>query len=131
MESIGLLENYPLIQMVLIVFSVIIGGVGYKYAALWLGHTDKNQNRTNEQAQRLFANMQERLDSMTLRLTQLEAQKDDAHERELQMTIQLTEAKGEVKLLMSKVDSLEKHHKTYKELVEHYKKMLEKYEQAA
>lgn len=124
----AVLADYPILQVISYILTVLVGGVGYKFLTVWLGHREKQEDRTDEQNQKLIDNLQNRVDNLTERLIQLETQKDEAHDRELKLTIQLTEAKAEVKILSNKVQDLERNQQIYKDLVEHYKERLEKYE---
>ena len=114
------MEIEQLGQIVSYIITVVIGGVGYKYASLWLGHKETNQNRESDDTQKLIENLHDTLTSLTQRVNYLEKQKNEAHTREIKLITQVSELKAEVKILQEKNILLDREISAYKTIINHY-----------
>ncbi|MEX0598488.1 MAG: hypothetical protein WD512_18545 [Candidatus Paceibacterota bacterium] len=120
MESF--LADYPTLQIISYIITVLIGGVGYKYLQLLLKHRETTNHTEREGNQLLIQNLQERVNQITDRVNELEDERKQLHERELTRAIELERSNAEVKLLQEKVKYLEETVKGMRFMIQTYRK---------
>lgn len=120
------LEQYPALQIISYVVTVLIGGVVYKYVQLWSQHTKDSEENIQMANQKLIDNLNQRILSITERVESLEEEKEELHNREMERTKELANSKAEVIVLKDKVRQLEQDLEALRSIIKKYR---EKYGQ--
>lgn len=120
------LDQYPALQVISYVVTVLIGGVVYKYVQLWSQHTKDSEETLQHANQKLIDNLNQRILSITERVEKLEEEKEELHNREIERTKELASSKAEVVVLKDKVRQLEQDLEALRSIIKKYR---EKYGQ--
>jgi len=120
------LDQYPALQVISYVITVLIGGVVYKYAQLWIQHTKDSEETLQYANQKLIDNLNQRILSITERVEKLEEEKEELHNREMERTKELANSKAEVIVLKDRVRQLEQDLEALRSIIKKYR---EKYGQ--
>lgn len=120
MEEIGLFANYPIIQIISYIITVIIGGVGFKFYKERHDQQSAQQQMDSNDNQHLITNLTKRVDDLTEHVQKLEQERKEIHKRELERTKELAEAQAKVTILTERVNHLQ-------EMVERLAKENKKY----
>ena len=120
--ELTIFNEYPILQIISYIITIVIGGVGFKYAKLWLGHKEKNDQTTQDGNQLLFSNMQSHIDRLTEKMEKFEKERQSAHDRELATTKELAKSQAEIRVLQERVRYLEEHISKQDEVIQKYYK---------
>lgn len=121
-SELSIFSEYPILQIISYIVTVVIGGVGFKYAQLWLGHKETNAQSTQDGNQLLFTNMQSHIDRLTEKMEKFEKERQQAHDRELATTKELAKSQAEIRVLQERVKYLEEHISKQDEVIQKYYK---------
>lgn len=121
-----LLDQHPIIQVISYIITVVVGGVGYKYAQLWIEHSKDSEDNLQEANQKLIDNLNQRIESITGRVDKLEEEKQELHNREMERTKELANSRAEVIVLKERVRQLEQDLEALRSIIKRYR---EKYGQ--
>lgn len=122
MEELGLFDQYPVLQLISYVLTVIVGGVGYKYLSLILNHKGEQDRASADYNQLLIENLQNRINNLSDTVDNFDKERKEIHERELARTKELAETKAEVRVLIEKVKYLEERLNAEKKINLEYRK---------
>lgn len=107
MEELGFFDQYPVLQFISYIITVIIGGVGYKFYKLYIDDNTQKRRDSNEHNQSLIDNLKSRVDTLTTAVERFDKERKEMHERELKRVQELSETRAQVKILTHKVKYLE------------------------
>lgn len=107
MEEIGLFNEYPVIQLISYIITLIFGGYGVK----WYKERNEQHNTIkrieSSENQQLITNLTDRVDKLTDNVKKLEEERTEIHKRELERTKELAEANAKVTILTERVEHLQ------------------------
>ncbi len=107
MEEIGLFSEYPAIQLISYIITLIFGGYGVK----WYKERNEQQNTIKKmdssENQRLIKNLTDRVNNLTITVQKFEDEREHIHKREIERAKELAEARADVRILTEKVKHLE------------------------
>ena len=119
LEGVDISQTFRIITYII---TAVIGGVGYKYLKLYFNHKVKSTDQNQKASENLVNNLEERIQSLTKRVNELESKREQSYERELKLTKTLAKAEQKVEFLENKIETLEKNHKVLSDTVDKYYK---------
>jgi predicted negative regulator of RcsB-dependent stress response len=110
------------------IITVVIGGVVYKFWKLWINTSSDKIADERQGYQMLVTALQNRVDKISERVTELETERKEIHIREVQSAKDLERAKAEVRILQEKVRYLEENTELFKSIIQRYREKFGKIE---
>lgn len=116
-------EDAPMaLQIITYIITGVIGGVLYKYFNRWLTYAEKTKSTQQEASDNLINNLEQRIQALGERITDLESKREESYERELELTKMLAKAEQKVESLTEKVETLERNQEIMSSSLDKYYK---------